>query len=92
MVNPPPHRVNNQGPLGPTAAPRRRRRLRFSLGALLLVMLVISVAAAAASYLFGDSQGGPRPLAAMLFTLAAPALLMILVSLMREWIRRAKHK
>ena len=67
-------------------------RMRFGIGTLLLVMVVISVASAAASYMVraGTSEGQQR-LIFILFTLAAPVLLLVVVSfvhLLSKWFNR----
>ena len=62
---------------------------RFSMRAMLLLMLVVSVSAAGASYLVQAADGGrASKLAFILFTLAAPLLLVVLVSLVRALVRR----
>ena len=65
---------------------------RFSLGGLFLVMLVFSVMAAAGSYFFRFLRGGREfQLSFILFTLAAPALLVVIVSLtlgLLKWLGR----
>lgn len=67
---------------------------RFSLGTLLMVMLVICVMAAAGSYLARilRQDGRTGQLTFILFTLAAPMLLMVLVSLATWCLRRAGRK
>ena len=62
---------------------------RFSMRAMLLLMLVVSVSAAAASYLVrGAADGRAFQLAFILITLAAPLLLVVLVSILRALVRR----
>jgi len=62
---------------------------RFGIGTLLLLMLVVSVMAAAGSYLVRALQGGRAfQLAFILFTLAAPLLLVVIVSLLQSLLRR----
>ena len=58
---------------------------RFGLGSMLLVMLVFSVMAAS-GYYFIQALSGNRgaQLAFILFTLATPLLLVVLVSLLRS--------
>lgn len=64
---------------------------RFSITAMLLIMLVVSVLAAGASYLVRSNHSDrASQLAFILFTLAAPLLLVVLVSLGRailRWLR-----
>jgi hypothetical protein len=66
----------------------RRWRPRFGIGALLMVMFVFSVMATAGSYLVRSSTQAGRPahLVFILFTLSAPTLLMIVVSLLRRFL------
>ena len=76
---------------------------RFGIGALLLVMLVFCVLAAGAGYLVqglrsdaGVGSGRPAVMVFLLFTLAGPMLLMVVVSIVRAltgpgaWRRRRK--
>jgi cytochrome c oxidase subunit IV len=67
-------------------------RLRFGIGTLLLFMVVVSVASAAASYLVQASQSpGWQRLVFILITLAAPVVLLVLMSLMHfasKWLNR----
>ena len=58
---------------------------RFSIGSLLLTMLVFAVMASAGGYLVRALREGDRryQLVFLLITLAAPLLLMVLVSLTR---------
>ena len=64
---------------------------RFSMTAMLLLMLVVSVVAAGASYLVrSNNTDRVFQLAFILFTLAAPLLLLVVVSLCRailRWLR-----
>ncbi len=56
---------------------------------MLLMMLIVSVVGAAASYYVRAMQGGrPAQLAFILFTLAAPLLLVVLVSLAHSLFHR----
>ena len=57
---------------------------RFTMGTLLLVMVVFSVMAAAGSYLMRSLQQGTRSsqLIFVLFTVASPVLLVVIVSLL----------
>jgi len=56
-------------------------RLRFGIGTLLLVMVVVSVAAAAASYMVQSiDRPGWQRLVFILFTLAAPVVLLVIMS------------
>jgi len=58
-----------------------RRRPRFTLTALLLAMLVFCMMSAAISYLLPVWLGGAQVRTeAIIFILAAPALLMVLIS------------
>jgi magnesium-transporting ATPase (P-type) len=73
----------------------RRRRVQFGVGSLLMVMLVCSVTAAAGSYFVRSLQkpGGANRLIFILFTLVAPIVLMIVVSLVRQitlWLSRRR--
>jgi hypothetical protein len=68
---------------------------RFTVATLLMVMLVFSVMAAAGSYLMRSLEADSRraQLTFLLFTLAAPVLLLIVVSLLRQltdWWRRRR--
>jgi hypothetical protein len=69
---------------------------RFGLGGMMMVMLVLAVVAAGASYMVrAQSEGQSLQLAFILFTLAAPVLLVVAVSLLRQvmvWLnRRGRH-
>ena len=66
---------------------------RFGLGTLLMVMLVICVMAASASYLARILRAGGRAgqLTFILFTLAAPMLLMVLISVALWALRRGNR-
>jgi hypothetical protein len=56
---------------------------------MLLLMLIVSVVGAAASYFVRAMQGGrPAQLAFILFTIAAPLLLVVIVSLAAALFRR----
>ena len=57
---------------------------RFTIGTLLLVMVVFSVMAAAGSYLMRSLQQGTHSsqLIFVLFTVASPVLLVVVVSLL----------
>jgi hypothetical protein len=68
-------------------------RPRFGIGALLLVMLVFSVTGASAYYLVQSLGERDRSahLTFILFTLAAPILLLVVVSFIRRivvWLSR----
>lgn len=64
---------------------------RFSITAMLLLMLIVSVTAAGASYLVRAADGGrASKLAFILFTIAAPLLLVVIVSLGRALVRRIR--
>lgn len=72
--------------------PPQPYRLRFGIGTLLLVMIVISVASAGVSYIVqaGDNPGWQQ-LVFILFTLAAPVILVVLVSFVvwvTKWLNR----
>ena len=84
-------------PERPPQVPRAWRP-RFGLGTLLLAMLVVSVVAAAGSYMvraFATGTGRSAQLTFMLFTLAAPMLLMVVVSVAYQvflWMERTKKR
>jgi Na+/melibiose symporter-like transporter len=62
---------------------------RFGIGTMLLLMLIVCVVGAAASYFVRALQGGrSAQLAFILFTLAAPLLLVVIVSLAQLLFRR----
>lgn len=66
---------------------------RFSIRTLLMVMMVCSVMAAAGSYLVRslDQAGRFSHLVFILFTLSAPMLLMVVISVLRQvfaWLNR----
>ncbi|MDA1051885.1 MAG: hypothetical protein O3C40_15575 [Planctomycetota bacterium] len=62
---------------------------RFGIGTMLLIMLIVSVVAAAASYFVRALQGGrAAQLAFILFTIAAPLLLVVLVSIAQSLFKR----
>ncbi len=62
---------------------------RFGIGTMLLIMLIVSVVAAGASYFVKAMQGGrPAQLAFILFTIAGPLLLVVLVSIATSLFRR----
>ena len=67
-------------------------RFRFGIGTLLLVMVVVSVTAAAASYMVrGNQQEGWGRLVFILFTLAAPVMLLVVISVLHvvlSWLNR----
>jgi len=68
-------------------------RPRYGIGGLLMVMLVFSVMAAAGSYMVRGlkEEGRSAHLVFILFTLAAPMLLMVVVSVIRHivaWLNR----
>jgi cation transporter-like permease len=66
---------------------------RFGIGTMLLLMLVVSVMAAAASYFVRALHGGRVfQLAFILFTLAAPLVLVVIVSLARALFRLRGQK
>ncbi len=81
----------DQGSIPPSNVPKPWQP-RFGLAGLMMVMLVLAVVAAAASYMVRAQEGGQSlKLAFILFTLAAPVLLMVAVSLLRQvvvWISR----
>lgn len=65
----------------------RRSDLRFTISGLLLVMLIFSVLAAAGSYLVNAIRGDVDELIIFFpFVLIAPMGLMILVSLLRQFL------
>jgi len=75
--------------------PAPRRRPQFTISSLLLLMVVCSVTAAAGSYLVRSLQrpAGANRLIFVLFTLLAPVVLMIAVSLIRQatlWLGRRR--
>jgi hypothetical protein len=61
---------------------------------MLLVMVVFSVMAAAGSYLMRSVREGTRSaqLTFLLFTLAAPVLLVVIVSVLRELAVRLRRR
>ena len=68
---------------------------RFTVTTLLMVMLVCCVTAAAGSYLMRSLEADTRSaqLTFILFTLAAPVLLLVVVSLLRHligWLGRRR--
>ncbi len=65
---------------------------RFSIGTMLLTMLVFAVMAAAGSYLVRALREGDRRfhLVFILLTLAAPMLLVVIVSLLRTLTTRRR--
>ena len=83
-----------------TTPPERRPRLRFGLSTILVVMLVIAMIATGAGYLVraaslpaDQSRAFSMRLEFLLFTLASPVLLMILLSLGRRlllWMGRKR--
>ena len=83
----------NQQPRQPPP-PAPRRRMQFSIGGMLMLMVVCSVMAAAGGYLVRSLQQGTGAsrLVFILFTLVAPVVLLVLVSLCRQailaWTRR----
>ena len=71
---------------GPSSRPWQPR---FGIGTMLLLMLIVSVVGAAASYFVRAMQGGrSAQLAFVLFTLAAPLLLVVVVSIAQSLFRR----
>ena len=68
---------------------------RFGMGTMLLLMLVVSVMGAAASYfvryLRAMEGGRESQLAFILFTLAAPLVLVVIVSLLHALFRRRRR-
>lgn len=69
---------------GPNPNVPRPWQPRFGIGTMLLVMLLVSVVAAGAGYLVQALRGGRQfQLAFILFTIAGPLLLAVLVSLVR---------
>lgn len=75
--------------------PSPRRRPQFTIRGLLMLMVVCSVTAAAGSYLVRSLQRpvGANRLTFILFTLLAPVVLMIAVSLIRQvtlWLGRRR--
>lgn len=73
---------------------KREPGLRFTLTAMFAVMLVASVMAAAGFYLArGIETGRQRQFAFVMFTLAAPVLLIVVVSSLLKivyWINRRR--
>lgn len=62
---------------------------RFGIGTMLLLMLIVSVVGAAASYFVRAMHGGrSAQLAFILFTLAAPLLLVVIVSIAQSLFKR----
>ena len=73
---------------GPQESPRPWQP-RFGIGTMLLIMLIVSVVGAAASYFVRAMQGGrSAQLAFILFTIAAPLLLVVVVSIAQSLFRR----
>jgi hypothetical protein len=75
-------RGSRQGPWQP----------RFSIGSLLLTMVIFAVMASAGGYLVRGMREGDRSyqLVFLLMTLAAPMLLLVLVSLLRTLVARRR--
>jgi len=69
-------------------------RPRFTISTLLMVMSVFCVMAAAGSYLVRSLSGnrGAGVLIFILFTLAAPMLLMVIISLLRYLVMWTKRR
>lgn len=62
---------------------------RFGIGTLLLITLIVSVVGAAASYFVRALHGGrSAQLAFILFTIAAPLLLVVIVSVAQSLFKR----
>ena len=81
------------GTSAPASPEGPRRRLQFGVAGLFLVMVVCSVMAAAGYYFVRSlhKSGGANRLIFILFTLVAPIVLMIVISLIRSitvWFRR----
>jgi len=79
------------------SSPPRRRRPQFSIAGLLMLMVICSVMAAAGSYLVRSLQqpAGASRLVFILFTLIAPVVLLVAVSLIRQvtrWLGRRKGR
>lgn len=76
--------TQNDTPTNPETP--RRRRIQFGVASLLLVMVVCSVMAASGYYFVRSLQksGSADRLIFILFTLVAPIVLMIVVSLLRQ--------
>ena len=71
-------------PQSPRSEVPRPWQPRFTIGTMLLVMVVFSVMAAAGSYLMRSLQQGTHgsQLIFVLFTVASPVLLVVVVSLL----------
>jgi hypothetical protein len=71
-------------------------KLRFGLATMMLVMLVFGVMAAAASYLLRATRAGvPTSAVFVIFTIAAPVLLVVLMSVFSgamKWLDRHTRK
>jgi small-conductance mechanosensitive channel len=78
----------------PPPATRGPWQPRFSIGSLLLTMLVFAVMASAGGYLVRALREGDRwyQLVFLLITLAAPLLLMVLVSLTHAAVTRRRKR
>ncbi|MGE0758137.1 MAG: hypothetical protein AB7O38_14000 [Pirellulaceae bacterium] len=77
-------------PVRPTDSPRPWQP-RFGLRGILLLMVVVSVMGAAGNYLVRALHGGRSfQLGFILFTLAAPLLVMVLVSLLQAILYRRR--
>lgn len=64
---------------------------RFGMRGVLLLMLVVSVMAAAGNYLVRSMQGGRSfQLSFILFTLAAPLLVLVAVSVLHAVLHRRR--
>jgi hypothetical protein len=75
---------------------RRPWQPRYGLAGMLMLMLIFCIMAAAAYYLVRAVQGGTsfRTVSVIMIT-AAPALLVVLLSLLRavfEWTRRSRRR
>jgi ABC-type transport system involved in multi-copper enzyme maturation permease subunit len=81
--------IQNPTPSRPEP-PLRPRRPQVSIGGLMMLMVVCSVMAAAGSYLVRSLQQptGASRLIFILFTLIAPIMLLLVVSLLRQVTRR----
>lgn len=78
-------RTSHQIRLSMDQQPTPKRGPRFGIGMLFLLMTLVSVAAAAA--MGGLRQGGETRAFFVVFTLVAPGLMLILVSLWQKYLR-----
>jgi ABC-type bacteriocin/lantibiotic exporter with double-glycine peptidase domain len=67
---------------------------RFSIAGMLMLMLIVCVMAAAGSYFARALRDDSRPahLVFLLMTLAAPMMLMIVVSILRQIFRGSRRR